>query len=131
MTLDSVCNTCNKSVSYRNSVECNLRLTQTHFKCNYLNFADGQVTKNANKSWFCLQCSKNIFPFSNINNCKLFYTVNSNDKQFSYHNDLNSTNTCLVFNQSENLTNLFNNFNDFFLIKSKILIILETVSIII
>ena len=52
MTLDFVCNTCNKSVSSRNSIECNLCRTQTHFKCNNLNFVDGQVIKNANKSWF-------------------------------------------------------------------------------
>ena len=113
MTLDSVCNTCHKSVSSRNSIEWNLCLTQTHFKCNNLNFVDGQVIKNANKSWFCLQCSKNIFPFTNINNYKLSLTVNSSDKQFSYDNDLNSTNTCLVLNPPENLTNLFNQFNDF------------------
>lgn len=50
MTLDSFCNTCNKSVSYRNFVKCNLCLTQTHFKCNNLCFVDGQVIKNANRS---------------------------------------------------------------------------------
>ena len=32
MTLDTLCNTCNKSVSYGNSIEFNLCLTQTHFK---------------------------------------------------------------------------------------------------
>ena len=113
MTLDSVCNTCNKCVSSRNSIECNLCLTEIHFKRNNLSFVDGQVIKNANKSWFYLQCSKNIFPFTNINNYKLSLTVNSSDKQFSYDNDLNSTNTCLVLNPPENLTNLFNQFNDF------------------
>ena len=50
MTLDYPCNTSNKSVSSRNSMECNSCLTQKHFKCNNLNFIDGQVVKNANKS---------------------------------------------------------------------------------
>ena len=50
MTLDYLCNTSNKSVSSRNSMECNSCLTQKHFKCNNLNFIDGQVVKNANKS---------------------------------------------------------------------------------
>ena len=113
MILDSVCNICNKSISSRNSIECNLCLTQTYFKSINLNFVDGQVINNANKSWFCLQCSKNTFPFTNINNYKLSFTVNSSDKQFSYDNDLNSTNTCLVLNPLQNLTNLFNQFNDF------------------
>ena len=60
-----------------------------------------------------LQCSKNIFPFTNINSYKLSLTVNSSDKQFSYDNDLNSTNTCLVLNPPEKLTNLFNQLNCF------------------
>ena len=38
MALDSLCNTCDKSVSYRNYIECNLCFTQTHFKCNNLTF---------------------------------------------------------------------------------------------
>ena len=113
MTLDFHCSTCNKSVSSINSTECNLCLTQTHFECNNLNLVDGQVIKNANKSWFYLQCSKNIFPFSNINNCKLSLTGNSGEKQFSYDNELNSINTCLVSNPPENLTSLLNQFNNF------------------
>ena len=113
MTLDSLCNTCSKSFSSRNSIECNWCLTQTHFKCSNLNFVDGQVIKNANKSWFCLQCCKNIFAFTNTNNYKLSLTVNSSNKQFSYDNDLNSTITCLVLNPPEKLSNHFNQFNDF------------------
>ena len=75
MTLDSLCNTCKKSVSYRNSIECNFCLKQTDFKCNNLSFVYGLVKKNANKSWICVQCSKDIFPFTNLNNQKLSLTV--------------------------------------------------------
>ena len=49
MTLDYLLNTCNKSVSCINSIECNLCLIQIHLKCSSLNFVDGQVIKNANK----------------------------------------------------------------------------------
>ena len=45
MVLGSLCNTCNKSVSFRNSIECSLCLTQTHLKCNNLNVVDGQLKK--------------------------------------------------------------------------------------
>ena len=107
------------------SVEYNLHFTQTPFSCNNLNFAGGQVMKNAKKSRFCLQCSKNIYSFTNINNYKLSLTVNCSDKQFSYGNNLNSTDTCLVLNPPENLTNLFNQFNE------KKFLISETASIII
>ena len=108
MTLDSLCNTCNKSGHYRNSIEYNLCLTQTHFNYNNLNFVDSRVIKNANKSWFCVQCSKNKFAFTKINHHKLSLIDNCSDKQFSYGNDLNLTGTCLVLNPPENLTNLFN-----------------------
>ena len=54
-----------------------------------------------------------MFPFSNINNCKLSLTGNSGEKQFSYDNELNSINTCLVSNPPENLTSLLNQFNNF------------------
>ena len=60
-----------------------------------------------------MQYSKNIFSFTNINNNKLYFTVNSSDKQFNYDNDLTSTNTCLVLNPPENLTNIFNQFTYF------------------
>ena len=49
MTLDSLCNACNKSASYRNYIECNLCVTQAHFKCINLNFVDDKVIKDANK----------------------------------------------------------------------------------
>ena len=84
-----------------------------HLKCNNLNFVDGQLMKNSNSSWFCLHCSNNIFPFTNITNKKL-QSVFSNEV---YHiNDYidNSTNTCLVLKPQENLTNLFNEFNNLF-----------------
>ena len=50
--------------------------------------------------------------------------------RFLVCNDLSSTDTCLILNLTENLTNLFNQFNDFSLIKRKSLITSETVSII-
>lgn len=83
-------------------MECNLYLLETYCKCNGLNFDDGQVIKNANKSCFCLQCSKNIFQFTNINDYKLSLTTNCSDKQFSFGNDLKLTDTCLVLNRPEN-----------------------------
>ena len=47
------------------------------------------------------------FPFTNIKNYKLSLTVSCSDLQFSYDNNLNSTDSCLVLNSPENLTNLF------------------------
>ena len=72
---------------------------------------DGQLIKNLNSSWFCLHCSSNIYPFTNITNKKL-QSVFSNEE---YHVDCYigiSTNTRLVLKPQGNLTNLFNEFNN-------------------
>ena len=61
MTSDSLYNTYNKSFSSRKSIECNLRLTQTHFEYKNLNFVDGQDIKNANKSWYFCNVPKTYF----------------------------------------------------------------------
>ena len=47
MTLHYLGNTCNICVSYRNTFECNLNLTQIQIKCNILNFADNQIIKHS------------------------------------------------------------------------------------
>ena len=101
-------NTCNKTVSHRNSLICAQCFKPIHLKCINLN---GQLIKNSNSSWFCLHYSNNIFPFTNITNKKL-QSVFSNEK---YHVDDyidNSTKTRLVLKPQENLTNLFNEFNN-------------------
>ena len=68
----SACNTCGKSVKERNSIKCNLCLTKVHLKCNYLNYVDSQYIKFSNKTWHCYNCSKDLFPFTTINNFKLY-----------------------------------------------------------
>ena len=111
MCLKPACNTCSKTVSHRNSIICAQCFKPIHLKCNNLNFLDGQLIKNSNSSWFCLHCSNNIFPFTNITNKEL-QSVFSNEE---YHVDDyidNSTNTRLVLKPQENLTNLFNEFNN-------------------
>ena len=111
MCLTPACSTCNKTVSYRNSITCAHCFKPIHLKCNNLNFVDGQLIKNSNSSWFCLNCSNNIFPFTNITNKKLQLVFSNKE----YHVDdyiYNSINTCLVLKPRENLTNLFNMFNN-------------------
>ena len=95
----------NNTVSHRNSIIFAQCFKPIHLKCSNLNFVDGQLIKNSNSSWFCLHCSNNIFPFTNITNKKL-QSVFSNEE---YHVDDyidNSTNTHLVLKPQENLTSL-------------------------
>ena len=92
MCLKPACSTCNKTVSHRNSIVCAQCFKPLNVK---MNFAYGQLIKNSSNSWFCLHCSNNIFPFTNITNQKL-QSVFSNEE---YHiNDYidNSNKTCLV-----------------------------------
>ena len=66
--------------------------------------------KNFN-SWFCLHCSSNTFPFTNITNKKL-QSVFSN-KEYCINDDLdNSIKTYVVLKPQENLSNFFNEFNN-------------------
>ena len=111
MCLKPACSTCNKTLSHRNSIICAQCFKPIHLKCNNLNFLDGQLIKNSNSSWFCLHCSNNIFPFTNITNKKL-QSVFSNEE---YHVDDyvdNSINTCLLLKPQENSMNLFHEFNN-------------------
>ena len=101
MCLKPACTTCNKTVSHRNPIVCAPCFKPIHLKCNRLNFVDDQLINNSSNSWFCLHCSNNIFPFTNITNKKL-QSVFSNEE---YHiNDYidNSTKTSLVLKPQEN-----------------------------
>ena len=111
MCLKPACNTCNKAVSHRNSIICAQCFKPIHLKCNNLNFADGQLIKNSNSSWFCLHCSNNIFPFTNITNKELQSAFSKEEYHVDDYID-NSTKTRLVLKPQENLTNLFNEFNN-------------------
>ena len=110
MCLKPACSTCNKTVSHRNSITCAQCFKPIHLKCNNLNFVDGQLIKNSNSGWFCLHCSNNIFPFTNITNKKL-QSVFSNEEYVDDYID-NSINTCLVLKPQENLANLFFEFSN-------------------
>ena len=82
---------CNKTVSHRNSIVCAQCLKPIHLKCKNLNFADGQLIRNSISSWFCLRCSNNIFPFTNITNKKLQSVFSNEEYHVNDYKD-NSTN---------------------------------------
>ena len=106
----SSCSLCEKSVSHRSSIKCNLCQTISHLKCNDLNYVDGIYLKNLNISWYCRACCTDIFPFTNINNYKLYLSLNNTGKKYceTYQKE-----TCLVLKPQKNLSDLFNEFNNF------------------
>ena len=104
----SACNTSGKSVKDRNSIKCNLCLTKVHLKCNYLNYVDSQYIKFSNKTWHCYNCSKDLFPFTTINNFKLYSLLSD---RFDCNSDSNES--CLTLEPPKNLSHLLNEFNPF------------------
>ena len=52
MSVKVTCNTCNKSVSCRNLMECSLCFTKIHIKCDNSNVADAEFMKNSGSNKF-------------------------------------------------------------------------------
>ena len=101
-------NTCGKSVKDINSIKFNLCLTKVHLKCSYLNYVDSQYIKFSNKKWHCYNCIKDLFPFTTINNFKLYSLLSD---RFYCNSDSNES--CLTLKPPKNLSHLFNEFNSF------------------
>ena len=104
----SACSTCGKSVKDRSSIKCNLCLTKVHLKCSYLNYVDSQYIKFSNKTWHCYNPMIDLFPFTTINDFKLYFLLSD---QFYCNSDLNES--CLTLKPPKNLSHLFNEFNSF------------------
>ena len=88
--------TCNKSVSCRNLIECSICFTMVHLKCNNLNFVDAEIMENTStdRFWVCMYCSNNLFPFATINIHKLHQTLSQSNNHYNDSSDSNFTKTC-------------------------------------
>ena len=115
MSTRVIYNTCNKSVSWRNLIECSLYFTMVHLKCNNLNVADAEIMKNTGSDgfWICMFCSSNLFPFATLDHHKLHQTLSQSSKHYSGSSNSYSTNACSTLKPPKNLSNLFNEFNNF------------------
>ena len=103
--------TCEKYVKDRISFKYNLRQIKVHFKCNYLKCVGYKYKQFSNKTWHCYNCSKNLFPFTTINNVMLYPLLS--DKNYC-DNDLNDS--CPELKAPKNLLNLFNKLTPFHLL---------------
>ena len=104
----SACNNCGKSVKDRTSIKCSLCLTKVHLKCNYLNYVDSQYIKFSNKTWRCYNCSKDLFPFTTINNFELYSLLSDR-----FYCNSNWNESSLILKPPKNLSHIFNEFNSF------------------
>ena len=115
MSAKVFCNTCNKSVRCRNLIECSLCLTMVHFKCNNLNIVDAEIIKHTSpdRFWICMFCSNNLFLFATLNDHKLYQTLSHSNNHYSGSSNSYSTNKFSTLKPPKDLSNLFNEFNNF------------------
>ena len=105
----SSCSFCVKSVNHRSSIKCNLCQTISQLWCNDLNYNDRLYLKNS-KIWCCRACCADIFPFTNINNYKLYLSIKNSGEKYC---ETNQRETCLVLKLQINISYLFNESNNF------------------
>ena len=86
-----------------------------HLKCNNLNVVDAEIIKNngSDRSWICMFCSNNLFPFATINDHMLYQTLSQRTNHYSSSSGSYSTNTCSTVKLPKNLSNLYSEFNNF------------------
>ena len=132
MSSKIICNTCNKSVSCRNLVECSLRLPMIHLKCNNLNVVGAAIIKNtgSDRFWICMFCSNKLLPFATKSDHKLYQTLRKSNNHYSGSSGSFSSNTCSTLKPPKKLSNFVKEFNNFLFSKIKTLKMSLTVSII-
>ena len=115
MSAKVTCNTCNKSVNCTNLIEFSLCFTMVPLKCNNLNVVDAEIIKNTglDKFWICMFCSNNLLPFATLNGRKLYQTLRQSTNNYSGSSNSYSTNTCSTLKLPKNLSNFFNEVNNF------------------
>ena len=101
------CSICKKSVSSNKLITCELCLQISHYRCNFLNSVDFQTIKQNIRDWQCINCSKNIFPFVELNDYRFNAVANNNNLQYLADSD------SLSLKPPSNLSSLYNHFNDF------------------
>ena len=79
------CSTGNKSVTYRNLIECSFYLTHIHLKRHNLTVADSEIIKNtgSDRFWICMYCLSSLFPFATLNDYKLYQGLNQSDNHYT------------------------------------------------
>ena len=64
------------------AIECDNCKLWVHLKCNKINVQTYKLLQNDHAAWFCLTCSKTIFPFSELNEEELCSTIQGKKIKF-------------------------------------------------
>ena len=77
MVVKFPCKICNRPVAKNHqSIQCDACDTWVHRECNKINKQTYKFLQNKiNTKWFCIICTKEFLPFSNLNNEEFIHTV--------------------------------------------------------
>ena len=68
MAVKFPCKICKKPVAQNHkAVFCDICDTWVHIKCNKINNQTYNILKKEKVSWSCIECSKDVIPFSKLN----------------------------------------------------------------
>ena len=77
------CKMCSKIVAKNHkAICCDLCHMWVHTKCNKINAATYNMLQKDETKWFCIECSKEIFPFSSLNGVEFFSTTQGKKLKF-------------------------------------------------
>ena len=106
------CKICKKPVAQNHkAVCCDVCDTWVHIKCNKINTQTYNILKKEKASWSCIECSKDVFPFSKLNESDFSTTIAGKKLKFiTTRKKHNTKEEILVdrLNETLNTTNMEN-----------------------
>ena len=99
------CKICNKTISYgSDSIQCDKCDICVHRKCNGLNKQTFEYLKKDKSKWFCMVCTKEFLPSSNLDDKNLMLTVKGKTSKFTNVAEKRMSNKTKLFNQINLIT---------------------------
>ena len=71
-------------------IQCDNCNIWVHIKCNKINTQTYKFLQKSSAAWYCIKCSEEIYPFSNISNEELFETNQGKNIKFKVFTQKNS-----------------------------------------
>ena len=100
------CKICSKSVAKNHKpICCDLCNIWVHTKCNKINAATYNMLQNDETKWICIECSKEIFPFSSLNGVEFFSATQEKKLKFLTKTKKRLTNEEKLINQLNDAIN--------------------------
>ena len=105
MVIKHPCKICRKPVAKNHkAINCDNCNIWVHIKCNHNNKTTYEHLQKDQTFWYCMECTKEIFPFSNLGNEAFIQTQEGKNNTLSEYN---------FFDNQNNIDNLFQQINHF------------------